>query len=128
MYVGEMVIDWSKMEKPVITDRLLPYINPSMSDKEISLMCIALDMGDEYAAALSKAKLPVDAMETAVLGFKNELNVLEQLKAGESPEDLQYLILASKKPNFNINDFFDSTGSYINYNELKKFLVNEELK
>lgn len=71
MYFGEMIIDWSKIDKPVITKELIPYVNPSMSDKQITLMQIALDMGKEYATALSKAGLDEEAMETAVLGFKN---------------------------------------------------------
>lgn len=124
MYFGEMIIDWSKIDKPVITKELIPYVNPFMSDKQITLMQIALDMGKEYATALSKAGLDEEAMETAVLGFKNELNVLEQLSAGESSENLRYLIMASTKSEFDINDFFDETGSFINYDKLKKFLVD----
>lgn len=124
MYFGEMIIDWSKIDKPIITKELIPYVNPSMSDKQITLMQIALDMGKEYATALSKAGLDEEAMETAVLGFKNGLNVLEQLSAGESPENLRYLIMASTKSEFDINDFFDETGSFINYDKLKKFLVD----
>lgn len=124
MYFGEMIIDWSKIDKPVITKELIPYVNSSMSDKQITLMQIALDMGKEYATALSKTGLDEEAMETAVLGFKNGLNVLEQLSAGESPENLRYLIMASTKSEFDINDFFDETGSFINYDKLKKFLVD----
>ena len=124
MYFGEMIIDWSKIDKPIITKELIPYVNPSMSDKQITLMQIALGMGKEYATALSKAGLDEEAMETAVLGFKNELNVLEQLSAGESSENLRYLIMASTKSEFDINDFFDETGSFINYDKLKKFLVD----
>ena len=124
MYFGEMIIDWSKIDKPIITKELIPYVNPSMSDKQITLMQIALDMGKEYATALSKAGLDEEAMETAVLGFKNELNVLEQLSAFASSENLRYLIMASTKSEFDINDFFDETGSFINYDKLKKFLVD----
>ena len=92
------------------------------SDKKAALFSAAARLGDEYLEQLATANLTVEQSEVAVLGYYNDLNVIEQLKGGEDPENLKLLIMASKRPGFDINEFFDESGSYIDYVKIKEYL------
>ena len=81
----------------------------------------AFQMGEEYAEALSSAGLGLEEEKVALYGFSQELNVLDQLKANESPEDLALLIEASQYEDFHLMEFFDETQSFINYSKIKSW-------
>lgn len=92
------------------------------SNKKAALFSAAARLGDEYLEQLATANLTTEESEVAVLGYYNDLNVIEQLKGGEDPENLKLLIIASKKAGFDVNEFFDESGSYIDYTRVKEFL------
>ena len=92
------------------------------NDKRATLYSAAARLGDEYLEQLATANLTVEQSEVAVLGYYNDLNVIEQLKGGEDPENFKLLIMASKRSGFDVNEFFDESGSYIDYAKIKEFL------
>lgn len=94
----------------------------STGEKKAALFNAAAKLGNEYLNQLATANLSLEESEVAVLGYYNELNVVEQLQAGEDPENLKLLIIASKKDGFDINEYFDETGSYLDYSKIQEFL------
>jgi hypothetical protein len=97
------------------------YLKNATSVEEIVITAAAYRIGEEYAAALQD-DLDIEEKKVALFGFKNELNVIEQIKGGEALPDLVTLIEASKIPGFELMSFFDETGSYINYPKIRKFI------
>lgn len=93
--------------------------------EEMFIFDRAFQMGEEYAEALSSAGLGLEEEKVALYGFSQELNVLDQLKANESPEDLALLIEASQYEDFHLMEFFDETQSFINYSKIKSFLLSK---
>ena len=64
-----------------------------------------------------------DEESTVVLyGYTQELNVFNQVVAGEPLDDLKLLIDAITKYNANVNMFFDDNGEYIIYDKVKSFM------
>lgn len=101
------------------------YVMRASSLDEMFIFDRAFQMGEEYAEALSAAGLGLEEEKVALYGFSQELNVLEQLKANESPEDLALLIEASQYEDFQLMEFFDETHSFINYSKIKSFLLSK---
>lgn len=101
------------------------YVMRASSLEEMFIFDRAFQMGEEYAEALSSAGLGLEEEKVALYGFSQELNVLDQLKANESPEDLALLIEASQYEDFHLMEFFDETQSFINYSKIKSFLLSK---
>jgi len=101
------------------------YVMRAYSLEEMFIFDRAFQMGEEYAEALSSAGLGLEEEKVALYGFSQELNVLDQLKANESPEDLALLIEASQYEDFHLMEFFDETQSFINYSKIKSFLLSK---
>lgn len=101
------------------------YVVRASSLEEMFIFDRAFQMGEEYAEALSSAGLGLEEEKVALYGFSQELNVLDQLKANESPEDLALLIEASQYEDFHLMEFFDETQSFINYSKIKSFLLSK---
>lgn len=99
------------------------YLQDVTSLGELVLIAKAYDLGPEYADAL-KDDLTFEEQKVALFGFQQGLNVMEQIKGGEELDNLVLLIRASKRKDFKLMDYFDSTGSYINYPKITKFLQN----
>ncbi len=99
------------------------YLQDVTSLGELVLIAKAYDLGPEYADAL-KDGLTFEEQKVALFGFQQGLNVMEQIKGGEELDNLVLLIRASKHKDFKLMDYFDSTGSYINYPKITKFLQN----
>lgn len=101
------------------------YVMRASSLEEMFIFDRAFQMGEEYAEALSSAGLGLEEEKVALYGFSQELNVLDQLKANESPENLALLIEASQYEDFHLMEFFDETQSFINYSKIKSFLLSK---
>lgn len=99
------------------------YLQDVSSLGELVLVAKAYELGPEYANAL-KDDLSFEEQKVALFGFQQGLNVLEQIKGGEELDNLILLIRASKSEEFKLMDYFDETGSYINYPKVLKFLQN----
>ena len=93
--------------------------------KSLVIVKRAYTLGPEYAKAIT-SELDEEEQTVALYGFEKELNIIEQIKGGEKLENLILLIDASKYKEFNLMDYFDPTGSYINYPKISKFLQNME--
>lgn len=116
--------DFEKIKKHLIQTKYKKaenYLRDANSIGEIILIAKAYDLGPEYAEALND-ELDFEEQKVALYGFQQGLNVIEQIKGGEDLDNLVLLIKASKKENFNLMDYFDSTGSFINYPKLSNFL------
>ena len=99
------------------------YIADTESLEELVLVAKAFSLGEEYAKAM-KGDYSIEEQKVLLFGFLNGLNVKEQIEGGEYPQNLALLIEASSKPGFRLMDYFDETGSYINYPKIKLFLKN----
>lgn len=98
------------------------YAKDAETLEELILIAKAFELGEAYAVAVADKELSDDERKLALYGFKNNINLVEQIKGGENLENLAILIEASTKEGFALMDYFDPTGSYINYVKLQQFL------
>lgn len=122
----QTISDFEKVKQQLIDTKYKEasaYLQDVTSLGELVLVAKAFDLGPEYAEAL-KDDLSFEEQKVALFGFQQGLNVMEQIKGGEELDNLVLLIRASKHEDFKLMDYFDSTGSYINYPKITKFLQN----
>lgn len=100
----------------------MDYLDKSMSPERILLYGEAYGIGREYVETLTKFDLNDAQVDAAVYAFKREFNMVEQLAAGETPEHVKLISDAVNKDGFNIMDFFDESGSFLNYAKLRVFV------
>lgn len=93
----------------------------AISVEDIVIIAEANKLGPEYARAVSDG-LGTEEKKVALYGFHKNLNIIEQIKGGESLSNLIMLIDASCYDDFILNDFFDESRSFINYPKLKAYL------
>lgn len=102
------------------------YLQDANSLEEIIIINKAFQLGEEYAKAI-KDDLDIEEKKVALYGFTKELNVIKQIHAGESLDNLILLIDAQEYEDFILMDYFDQTGSFINYPAVKKFLISKKI-
>lgn len=100
------------------------YLQDAESVEEIVVLNKAFTLGKEYVKEIAK-DMTLEEKKVALYGFTKELNVVKQIKGGESLENLILLIDAQSYDDFVLMDYFDPTGSFINYPAVKNFLISK---
>ena len=91
-----------------------------MSIRKFAIVRQCYVIGSEYADQITSVELSDQQSEVVLYGYLRELNVFEQVKAGESLEDLKSLIDLVADGGVEIREFFDETGEYIDYDRVKE--------
>lgn len=96
------------------------YFNNSMSIRKFAIVHKCYNIGEEYAKQITSVDLSDQQSEVVLYGYLKELNVFEQVKAGESLENLKLLIDLIANGDVEIRGFFDETGEYIDYDRVRE--------
>ncbi len=102
----------------------IKYFDKSMSIRKFAIVHQCYTIGDEYAAQITSTELSDQQSEVVLYGYLKELNVFEQVKAGESLENLKLLIDLVANEDIEIRDFFDETGEYLDYEKIKETITS----
>lgn len=94
------------------------YFNNSMSIRKFAIVHECYNIGEEYAKQITSVDLSDQQSEVVLYGYLRELNVFEQVKAGESLDNLKLLIDLVANGDVEIRSFFDETGEYIDYDRI----------
>lgn len=98
------------------------FFNPEMSVRRIDIVSDCYKLGTEYAEQLNSYSLSDEQAEAALYAYQHDFNMTEQLAAGESPDNVKLITDAVNTPGFILMDYFDESGSFLNYDKIKQFL------
>lgn len=105
----------------------LSYLKPKMSVKMFEIVHQAYKLGKEYAEQISSVDFTEEEAAVVLYGYSKEFNIFEQMKEGEDPENLKYLIDLIQIPDIDLSEYFDEEGAYVKYDLVRK-RVEQEIK
>lgn len=98
------------------------FFSPEMSVQRIDIVSDCYKLGIEYAEQLNSFSLTDEQAEAALYAYQHDFNMIEQLAAGENPDNVKLITDAVNTPGFVLMDYFDESGSFLNYDKIKQFL------
>ena len=106
-----------------IGEDFLNFVTPDMSMSRLKINYECYRLGREYVNLLNMYELSDEAADAALYGFKNNFNFVDHLANGETAEHARLITDAINTPGFLVNDYFDETGSFLDYDKIRQFLA-----
>lgn len=99
-------------------NKLTDYVTKNMTKKELCLYEEAFLLDSENPKRLSMLNLSEKQLEQMVRGFRQYVDLAEEIQSGISDNDLDILLLAIKME-VSLNELFTEDGRFIDYKKIK---------
>ena len=105
--------------KEVYSDKLCNYVTEHMTAKELCMYEEAFLLEERNPKRLSSLDLSEKQLEQMVKGFRQYIDVAEQVQSGITDEELDSFLFAVKK-GIPLKNLFTEDGRFIDYEKIKK--------